>query len=185
MVNAVSPPAPWGPVQLNVGTTAEWSIADSTIHLRRLSRGWAHLFERISQAEDMSEEVPIGMGRDPAAGDAATGETIGNFEKYITTITGVAAQNPLCLDEPAPLFLFKDFGEYSINMLFAVWFEKSHFLDVKNSIFLEIKERFDREGIEIPFPHVTLYTGSATAPFPVDTGATNRRKFRRSSSSRR
>jgi small-conductance mechanosensitive channel len=70
-------------------------------------------------------------------------------------------------------------------MLFAVWFEKSHFLDVKNSIFLEIKERFDREGIEIPFPHVTLYTGSATAPFPVDTGATNRRKFRRSSSSRR
>jgi small-conductance mechanosensitive channel len=31
----------------------------------------------------------------------------------------------------------------------------------------EIKERFDREGIEIPFPHISVYTGTATAPFPV------------------
>ncbi|UCC99383.1 MAG: mechanosensitive ion channel family protein [Phycisphaerales bacterium] len=30
-----------------------------------------------------------------------------------------------------------------------------------------LKKRFDAEGIEIPFPHRTLYTGSATDPFPV------------------
>jgi small-conductance mechanosensitive channel len=30
-----------------------------------------------------------------------------------------------------------------------------------------IKERFDAEGIEIPFPHRTTYTGSVTDPFPV------------------
>ncbi|NBD37809.1 MAG: mechanosensitive ion channel family protein, partial [Verrucomicrobia bacterium] len=29
------------------------------------------------------------------------------------------------------------------------------------------KERFDEEGIEIPFPHVTLYSGSATEAFPL------------------
>ena len=40
-------------------------------------------------------------------------------------------------------------------------------MDVKNSVFLKIKERFDEEGIEIPFPHRTLYAGSATDPFPL------------------
>lgn len=30
-----------------------------------------------------------------------------------------------------------------------------------------VAERFDQEGIEIPFPHRTLYTGDVTAPFPI------------------
>ena len=32
---------------------------------------------------------------------------------------------------------------------------------------LEIKEAFDAAGIEIPFPHRTLYAGSETQPLPV------------------
>jgi small-conductance mechanosensitive channel len=31
----------------------------------------------------------------------------------------------------------------------------------------DIKERFDAEGIEIPFPHRTVYTGAASDPFPI------------------
>ncbi len=40
-------------------------------------------------------------------------------------------------------------------------------MDVRNAIRLEIKEVFDREGVEIPFPHLSLYSGSVTDPFPV------------------
>jgi len=78
----------------------------------------------------------------------------------------VAKENPLCLDEPEALIVFKTFGDSGINVLLGVWFEKTNYLAVKNSVFQEIKTAFDAEGIEIPFPHVSLYAGEATKAFP-------------------
>jgi len=79
----------------------------------------------------------------------------------------IAKNNPLCLDEPEPLIVFKTFGASGIDILFGVWFEKNNFKDVKNSIFQDIMRVFGEEGIEIPFPHISLYSGEATKPFPV------------------
>jgi len=44
---------------------------------------------------------------------------------------------------------------------------RSNYLDLRNSIPVEIKEAFDERGIEILFPHRTLYTGAVTDPFSV------------------
>jgi small-conductance mechanosensitive channel len=79
----------------------------------------------------------------------------------------VAERNPLCLEEPAPIIIFRGYGDSSINHQFSVWAKTEHFLELRNSIPVEIKEAFDEHGIEIPFPHRTLYTGSETSPFPV------------------
>ena len=78
-----------------------------------------------------------------------------------------ARANPLCMDEPEPFFLYKEFGASGIEILFAVWFEKSDYVSVKNSVFEDIKHSFDRAGIEIPFQHITLYAGSDSRPMPV------------------
>ncbi len=93
-----------------------------------------------------------------------------NLRRVLEILKEIAEQNVYSLDEPAPLILVKEFGSSSINILLGVWFEKANFLLLKNAIVLDIKERFEREGIEIPFPHVTVYTGSATTPFPVRVG---------------
>ena len=79
----------------------------------------------------------------------------------------IAVHNPYCLDNPEPIFLIKEFGGSGIDILFGVWFEKSDMLNLKNSIMMEIKDRFEREDIEIPFPHVSVYTGSKTGALPV------------------
>lgn len=79
----------------------------------------------------------------------------------------VARDNPLCLMEPEPLLIFEGYGDSSLNYLFAVWATRENWLALKTSIQEEIKAAFDAADIEIPFPHRTLYTGSATAPFPV------------------
>jgi len=79
----------------------------------------------------------------------------------------VADQNPLCLEEPKPIILFRGFGASSIDHQFSVWAKQEHFIDLRNQIPTEIKAAFDEQGIEIPFPHRSLYTGSATDPLPI------------------
>jgi len=79
----------------------------------------------------------------------------------------VADRNPLCLDEPKPLFIYKGYGDSALELQFSVWAKRENFLPLRNSIHEEIKVAFDENGVEIPFPHRTLYTGSVTEPFPV------------------
>jgi small-conductance mechanosensitive channel len=79
----------------------------------------------------------------------------------------VADDNPLCLEEPKPLFIFQGFADSALSIQFSIWAKRENFLDLRNSIAEDVKAAFDGAGIEIPFPHRTLYTGSVTGPFPV------------------
>ena len=79
----------------------------------------------------------------------------------------VADANPLCLEEPAPLIIFQGYGDSALQHQFSVWAKTENYLELRNTIPVEVKEAFDERGIEIPYPHRTLYAGSATDPFPV------------------
>ncbi len=79
----------------------------------------------------------------------------------------VADRNPMSLDEPVPLVIFKGFGESALNFQFSVWIKRENFLEMRNQIPEQVKHAFDAAGIEIPFPHRSLYAGSASEPFPV------------------
>lgn len=87
--------------------------------------------------------------------------------KVKTVLENIVSANPLCLDEPAPVIIFRGFGDSGINIMLGVWFEKANLSKVRESIFREIKAAFDAEGIEIPFPHLSIYSGEVTKPFPV------------------
>lgn len=84
----------------------------------------------------------------------------------------VAEKNEHALSEPTPIILFDAFGTSSIDLLFLVWAPVDEFLKLRNTIQEEIKARFDKEGIEIPFPHVSLYSGAATKAIPIEIADT-------------
>jgi small-conductance mechanosensitive channel len=90
-----------------------------------------------------------------------------NIKQVREALIQVADHNPLCLEEPKPLFIFQGFGDSALEIQFSVWAKRENFLELKNTIYEEIKTAFDTAGIEIPFPHLSIYTGSATDPFPV------------------
>ena len=100
-------------------------------------------------------DVPVGV---------AYREDIGRVRQVLLD---VAKNNPNVLMEPEPVVIFQGYGASSIDFTFAVWVQRESFMAVKNQIAEDVKKRLDAEGIEIPFPHVSVYTGSTTEPFPV------------------
>ena len=90
-----------------------------------------------------------------------------DMERVKSLMFDLADRHPLVLDEPKPQFFFDGYGDSALDLRLCVWTAKENIVDVRNAIRLQIKEVFDREGIEIPFPHRSLYAGSVTDPFPV------------------
>lgn len=94
----------------------------------------------------------------------AYGENIGHV---LTILKEIAEKNVQCLDEPEPLIVFSGFGDSSLNFLLGAWCLQGDYGTLRNTLPREMKERFDREDIEIPFPHMTIASGKAFGPIPV------------------
>jgi small-conductance mechanosensitive channel len=87
----------------------------------------------------MDIDLRVGLREDP--------------RRIMRILKELAAANPLVLEDPAPLIVFQNFGESALEFRFGLWFERSQFLALRNSVMTEIHERFAAEGIEIPVPY--------------------------------
>jgi small-conductance mechanosensitive channel len=90
-----------------------------------------------------------------------------NIARIREVLLDVVAKNPMALMEPAPGVMFDSYGDSALELKLRVWAIKTNIIPLKNSLLEQIKDRFDDEGIEIPFPHRSLYTGEVTDPFPI------------------
>lgn len=92
-----------------------------------------------------------------------------DVRKVLDVLRDVAANLPEALQEPAPMIQVDGFGDSSININFGVWTATSNAVSMKTEMILAVKERFDKDGIEIPFPHVSLYAGEASKPIKIQS----------------
>jgi small-conductance mechanosensitive channel len=90
-----------------------------------------------------------------------------DVERVRQVLCEVIDANSHSLAEPEPLILFDSYGSSSLDFVIGVWCLREDWLATKNSLMDAIKDRFDTEGIEIPFPHLSIYAGSTTDPMPV------------------
>lgn len=82
-------------------------------------------------------------------------------------LVGIANENVLCLQEPEPIILFGDFLEMGCSILFGVWFQKSDYVPVKNSVFMEIHTRLTNAGIPLAIPKRSLVGEEPGEPIQV------------------
>ena len=90
-----------------------------------------------------------------------------DLKKVKAIIENVAKNNPLSLDEPEPLVTFKNFADSGMIIQVGIWFERDNLIQTRNSIFVEIKDALYAEGIEISFPHISVYSAETAKPLPV------------------
>ena len=151
---------------INVGSTTGTvlSIDFLSIKIRTFDNRYVRIPNETIIKSEVTNITRFPIRRVDTNVGVAYKEDIGNVRSILLNI---ARKHPLVLNEPEPLVIFSGFGNSSIDFLFAVWAVRADWLAVKNSIAEEVKKRFDEEGIEIPFPHLSLYSGSVTDPLPV------------------
>ncbi len=76
-----------------------------------------------------------------------------NLARVRDVLLKVAADNPLCLDEPAPQVIMQGFGDSAINLQVQAWVRRENNARVRDQLQGAIKQAFDEAGIEIPYPH--------------------------------
>jgi small conductance mechanosensitive channel len=67
------------------------------------------------------------------------------------------------LSDPAPFIGVKELGASSVDLVVRIWCKKEDYWDIHFDWQNNVKLRFDKEKISIPYPHQTVYTITETA----------------------
>jgi small-conductance mechanosensitive channel len=95
-----------------------------------------------------------------------------NLVEVERLLRNVANRNPLCLQEPKPLFVFSGFGESAMNLQFSVWTLRGNMTELTAQLATEIRHAFASNEIEIPYPHRKLFMHAAPAVEPGGSPST-------------
>ena len=80
-----------------------------------------------------------------------------SFSKAKTIIAEICDSHELVLKDPAPIVRMSEHAENSINIVTRVWTKSSDYWTVYFDLLETVKERFDEEGVEIPFNQVDVH----------------------------
>jgi len=151
---------------IRVGTTTGEVLSIDLLSVKL--RTFDNLFVRLPNETMIKSEI-TNLQRFPIRRlDLQVGVAYNEDMRTVRTILiSVADANPLCLEEPRPLVIFQGFQDSALGFQLSAWTRSTNFLELRTTLPTEIKEAFDAEGVEIPFPHRTLYTGEVTKPFPI------------------
>ncbi len=85
----------------------------------------------------------------------------------------VARANPLVLEDPEPVVIFKAFGDNSLEFELRVYIAGiDNYVPVWHSINCAIDQEFRKAGIEIAFPQRDIHIRSVDKSIPIDTKRT-------------
>jgi len=85
-------------------------------------------------------------------------------------LQAIVKEHPKVLAEPAPVVKVHELADSSVNFVVRPWARREDYWDVHWDITREVKLRFDREGISIPFPQQDVHFYAESNGSALDGG---------------
>ena len=105
---------------------------------------WNTAVKNYSFHEIRRVDLVLGIGYDDSINSA------------IASITDVVKADSRILADPAPQIAVSELGDSSVNLVVRVWCTGADYWNVKFELTQALKERCERDGINIPYPHRTV-----------------------------
>jgi small conductance mechanosensitive channel len=128
---------------------------------------WGNIITNATGSMTRRVDMTFGIGYD---------DDIGKAKEVLEQIV---ADHPKVLDTPEPVIQLHELADSSVNFVCRPWTRTADYWSVYWDITREVKERFDKKGISIPYPQRDIHvyqekTTSAKSDSHVDTEDTTR-----------
>jgi len=131
-----------------------------------------HLFNTILNTPD---NIKVIVPNSKITGDVIKNVT-GNDTRRVDMVIGISYDSPIgkamdialsvmkaderVLGEPEPMVAVSELADSSVNLVVRPWVNKADYWAVKFDVTRKIKETYDENGIEIPFPQHVVHMAS-------------------------
>jgi small conductance mechanosensitive channel len=117
---------------------------------------WGDIITNVTTSPTRRVDLTFGIGYDDSIADAQR------------ILEEAVAAHPLVLKEPAPTIRVNELADSSVNFVCRPWTKSEDYWTVYWDLMRDVKERFDRGGVSIPFPqqdvHFHGFPGAAEEP---------------------
>ena len=112
---------------------------------------WGSTITNITGSETRRVDMVFGVGYSD------------DIEKTEQVLADILNKHPLILDDPAPVIKVHELADSSVNFVVRPWANTGDYFTVYWDVTRAVKQRFDEEGISIPYPQQDVHLFNPTS----------------------
>ena len=116
---------------------------------------WGDVITNVTGSETRRVDLVFGIGYDD------------DMEKAQALLEEIASSHPKVLETPAPVVRVGTLNSSSVDYIVRPWCKTGDYWDVYWDLTRQVKERFDAEGISIPYPQTDIHVHQIAAEAPA------------------
>ena len=113
---------------------------------------WGNIITNATGSTERRVDMVFGIGYEDDIGQARD------------VLEAIVAEHSLVLKDPAPVIQLHELADSSVNFICRPWVKTADYWTVYWDVTRSVKERFDAEGISIPFPQRDVHVYQEQAP---------------------